>query len=56
MEAHKDTVEIFEYENSNEYTKRQVYPVVEKAHIVHEGAFKRVPHVRKCGKFIGFDR
>jgi hypothetical protein len=56
----KNTVEIFEYEDSNEYTKRQVYPVVEKAPVVHEGVFKKVPTVREYihynAYYIGRDR
>jgi hypothetical protein len=42
----KNTVEIFEYKDSNEYTKRQVYPVVEKEPVVPECVFKQIPHSR----------
>jgi hypothetical protein len=38
------TIEIYEYENNNEYSRRQVYPVTISVTYVPKGAFENIPH------------
>jgi hypothetical protein len=50
MKTDTDTIEIFEYTNSNEYTKKEVYPVVEEIPVVPKGVYKMIPHSRTITK------